>query len=394
VDRVLSSGSITHKEKKMPTVEREDIRAELAEALGREAIRFIEQAAALGWRVLTSNHGQNVTLVPIPEYDNPSRRIHLSVRGRNNTSQLMKMHKRVVRYSLIQKFKEEGKLPPEVENMSIDRIVAGMRENESGAFLAAMGDQALASDDQNLIALPTEKPKERFVKPIPTPAEVAAKQKAARHIISERPAIMHAGAGRGYPSKTTIERKWSDGTTDYACALDTCGEISNNRRAFAGAHWGMHIRKGEADFATQDLQYIEDPSHQGTQGYTKANYRLNKLKQLLAGIDLTKMPADDLAEQIDEYLRRDTDDVPSEPLTAEQVVDRIRRIVDRGHYTEQEQRIAELAEQIDQVTLYADQQIADAEERANAQTQRANALEETLGALQELLAGVMPVVES
>lgn len=49
------------------------------------------------------------------------------------------------------------------------------------------------------------------------------------HIVSEKPMLAASGPGRGYESKTTIERRWSDGSKDYACTV--CDYTSPHRHS-------------------------------------------------------------------------------------------------------------------------------------------------------------------
>lgn len=63
---------------------------------------------------------------------------------------------------------------------------------------------------------------------------------------TEKPMIVWAGHGTGYPSETTMERTYRDGSKEYFCAFPECDFISEVRHAVR-SHWGKHVRAGEVE---------------------------------------------------------------------------------------------------------------------------------------------------
>jgi hypothetical protein len=72
-----------------------------------------------------------------------------------------------------------------------------------------------------------------------------------------------------YDSEAVLERKWDDGTMDYACAADGCEFTSADNPRSVASHYGQkHVRSGEVEAVTYnppgvaiDPDYTEPMSH-------------------------------------------------------------------------------------------------------------------------------------
>lgn len=324
-------------------------RAQVVKTFGKEAADFIELAASLGWKCVFNNTGTSVALIPHTG-DAPAQRIHLS--SRNKGGGLMRKYAKRLAKGADQRLVNVAVHIAEDDKMTMD---------EKQAAQLSLGKMFLEEDPEQRKVLPAEPKKERFVKPAAvTPAAVAEKVKKERHVISERPALMHYSlsnkGGQSYPSKTTIERRWSDGAVDYVCAVPTCDAgPRKDRRSFGGSHWAMHVRKGEAepvDVEEMRKNRVDDPSYTETAWSRKQTYRDKRvadLTEMLKAVDLKSITPEDLAAMLVEFLSDDSGGGGgnSEPLTDEQIIDKIRTLVDRGTYAEQETALAEQRRTLD-----------------------------------------------
>lgn len=355
-------------------------RAQVVKTFGKEAADFIEVAASLGWKALFNSTGTSVTLAPPEKNDTPNQRIHLS--SRNKGGGLMKKYaKRLAKLG------------------EADAVTTLSEMHDAGMPFEVVQVLGQLRLHEEAVQMEPEAPKERFVKPAAvTDAAVAAKVKKERHIISERPALMHYNltqkGGQSYPSKTTVERRWSDGAVDYVCAVSTCGEVSTNRRAFGGPHWAMHVRKGEAqpvDMEEARKSLVDDPSYTETAWTRKQSLREKRkaeLTEMLKAINLAKVSVEDLAEQIMEFFGSDfvgTGGNHGEPLTDEQVLDRIRALVDRGTYAKQEEVLTSQRKEIEDLIGYAEQRETELLQKVLEAEQRAVAVETQFDALRDLI---------
>lgn len=357
-------------------------RAQVVKTFGKEAADFMEVAASLGWKCLFNNTGTSLTLVPA-QNDAPSNRIHLS--SRNKGGGLMKKYaKKLAKYA-------------DLDSLAVIEIAhdAGLPFD----VVQALGRMALVEDEDAITVLPEEKPKERFVKPAAvTPAAVAEKVKKERHVISERPALMHysltqSKGGQSYPSKTTVERRWSDGAVDYICAIATCDAgPREDRRSFGGPHWAMHVRNGEAEAVDSDearRSLVDDPTYTEPAWSRKSTLkqrRTAELQEMLSGVDLKKISPEDLAALIVDFLGDSGGGSNNgKPLTDEQVLDRIRSLVDRGTYAEQEAALLEAEKQIEAVTSYATQREEELLQKVLEAEQSAIKSKSHLDALRDLI---------
>lgn len=315
----------------------------LRRSLGQDATDFIAMALALGWQVSRRGAGSNASVNLIAPGDPTPKRLHLSGKNKGKGS-LDSMVKTLIRYA------HPDQVRAVVEANEHD---PAMRKRIERNILIRGALEDIAEMDENVQE--TEPEVEVPAEPAPEPP---APEKPKRFIVSERPALMHYSltgkGGRSYPSKTAIERRWSDGQVDYACAVPTCDATSENKRSFGGQHWAMHVRNGEATPVDREEirnSLVDDPT------YTEPSHTRVQVspKDLILGIlgeyDLATIDPEFLAEQLAKRLFPEPQEdrgpsTPQEPLTAEQMIDRIRRMIDNGHYSDQERIIQNQAEQL------------------------------------------------
>jgi hypothetical protein len=180
-----------------------------------------------------------------------------------------------------------------------------------------------------------------------------------RDLIKEEPWTAHGRSRPNqqgtetYPSDAVMERLWSDDTTDYACRWPDCDYVRTNPRSVA-AHFTSHVR-GQGKAPQPEGDGVD------TEWTPKQITRIRRLKReldgaltaaLAAGIDFqnTQWVAEwiinhrieDLAE------RGDTGESDDGPLTAEQILDKIAALADRGRAHSLREQIVILNDLLDQ----------------------------------------------
>jgi hypothetical protein len=215
------------------------------------------------------------------------------------------------------------------------------------------------------------------------PPPPAAPKAEPLRLLSEEPMIAHSGQGKGYPSETTVERKWSDGSIDYQCAK--C-DFTSTLRHGVRSHWQVHIREDEANRVHQDLiPKIDTEPHEPI--YKPRRWRVEALAQALKDLLQEGLDWDDidsaaatLAQRALVWTHEQTGGSMSEerePMTAEEVLVRIRSLVDNGAYATQADRI--MALESERVELTA---------RVEEAERKAQQAEDTLEAFADLAEGV------
>ena len=204
-----------------------------------------------------------------------------------------------------------------------------------------------------------------------------------RYVVSEVPMMAHRGQGKGYPSPTTNERTWSDGTVDYTCRSEGC-DFSVEKRMGVGSHWRSHVARGEEQPAPKPKETYVTPPHEPayTHGYTPRRERVTALSRVLEALDLTAMTAEELAEFVLSWQHEQSEAgtrvaAEREEMTADDVLNRIRSLLDNGTYLAQQERITALEQDVQ--SLVQDVTVAQME------AQRAK---ETLATFRELVAEV------
>ena len=184
-----------------------------------------------------------------------------------------------------------------------------------------------------------------------------------------------------YPSDAVMEVTWSDGTVSYACRAEDCEYTSEYPRSVA-SHYASKHKRGEGKASQPEADGV-DNDWTPTQ-----TTRIRRLKReldgaLAAGLDITDTEAIAawiITHRIEGLQGSDTEggegdtSVPAEPLTAEQILDKIAALADRG-------RAHILREQLD--TLNS---LLDASEAARTEeTRRRQRAEGNLTALRDML---------
>lgn len=197
------------------------------------------------------------------------------------------------------------------------------------------------------VDLPTETVRQRITESIVVKTQPwMAKRNLAR------------GQGNKYQSHAVIERTWSDGHVDYACAGCGDGYVNDKPRSvsmhYANSKDGQHphhTREEHLANARATVVVVPEVWTPATRPVTERAERLAREMRMAMeqirdkGFDLSseEKMLEALAEQMVRVRdEKRGDDEQRGPLTAEQVVERVRRLVDGGAYVEQQQRVEEL----------------------------------------------------
>ena len=228
----------------------------------------------------------------------------------------------------------------------------------------------------------------------PAPAVIGRRK---RRITVEEPWSAHKGTTKEgvsttYPSNAVMERRWNDNTKDYACRWEGCSFTHEIPRTVA-SHFAAH-RRGEGTAPRPAIDGI-DPD------YTPAKQaRIRRLRSEVdgalqaafdQGIDFNVVDqAEWIATWIIDHrvvpLRPGLEEDPTEEMTAEEALDKIASIADRG-------RSPILREQIDTLQSQVEGFIEHVEtvEAAQAEAEaRAKQAEDDLGALRDIVIGMSP----
>lgn len=202
--------------------------------------------------------------------------------------------------------------------------------------------------------------------------------KPAPSIVSQRPfrAKSSSGPEKGtyYDSEVTIERKWSDGTTDYQCA--DCDFASPNHRSIA-PHRKVHEKAERVTDTYVGPRYEQNSAT----GRLEAEIEL-AIQHAWAENDTVAGNARSLAKFI--MSKRDEakpEAEPREPLTPEQVIARIRHLVDGGALFEEKER----ADALELRLAQAEAMVEEATAKANAELEARTRAEADLDAITEML---------
>lgn len=199
-------------------------------------------------------------------------------------------------------------------------------------------------------------------------AKVEQAENSDRFITHEGPMIARRAQGKGYLSETTIERQWSDGTADFKCAYPECTDgpdggpfISAHRLGIRG-HWLKHVNAGEVQkMGAIPEAKVEIPPYEPAyerKQYTPRVDRVRALKRVLLdaiekGLDWSDpdAAAETLAAEALAWSHEQSSSgsglaAEREPLSAEQMLERIRTMLDNGEYLRQRDEIADLRTQM------------------------------------------------
>ncbi len=231
----------------------------------------------------------------------------------------------------------EVPLPPtkSLKDGTISQMYARVRRFSDPAQVAIKGAISGQAKDESLS---TEQRDAAFRDALPSGLAVAHGETAlaapAPHIVSEAPRLAKGGtgakAGRFYESDAVIERKWSDGSSDFACAWSGCDFTSPSHLTVSS-----HYARSASHQLVPDPVIIAGPS------YLEGDPRIDRLAaQIMEAADLLDKGADATALAAKMIELRDAakgeDDAIVSPreLTAEERLERILRLADGGRYLE------------------------------------------------------------
>jgi len=297
-------------------------------------------AAHLGWRV--RQNGRGVYLVsPIK----PEITVALPPGGQFNNDRARAATRKVLRYS---------------DQMKVIGLEAWVADTN----VSLAGDSPLKDMDSDSLSIVEEHLEETIPQvkaPIPGPQSNGAAPTAlpptqdtpsAKTLISERPWLAKVATSRDrgnrYESRAVLTRTWSDGTVDYVCAWPGCDWSSTFPRSVA-RHYG---RRKDHDIPAsghkQDSFAAEpwEPEH-------RPDGRVERQQG-----DLPLL----IAQHVIEARGPRAEHEDSGPLTPEQVLERIRKMVDDGSYA----RHLEAEEQLRVELAQAQQRCAELESNWNA----------------------------
>lgn len=186
--------------------------------------------------------------------------------------------------------------------------------------------------------------------PLAMPFIVSARPHTARMYPTKR-------GGVGYESETTVERTWSNGVVDYGCAAPGCDYFADRARSVAAHYARLHSSTAPASLPAPEERlplsgYTDNEGHRNApEGGRDTGYRPTpRLVALLAEALRDALSSGGDPEDVAEaalvwwHDRPDLPEpAPAEPLTAEQIVDRIRVLVTGTQVADLTQR-AEAAE--------------------------------------------------
>lgn len=228
-------------------------------------------------------------------------------------------------------------------------------------------------------APPTAAPRVQVPKPAPPASKPAPAAPPGKTLISERPWLAHhglgsKGVGLSYESLCVIERRWSDGSIDYRCASTTKCDYEHKAPRSVARHYGASVTAGKhpkiGKHPRRD-QLLVDSSYNEPAWTRPVTDRVDRLRREIHRA-LAKIwdqlhdvhDRDDLATRLAEVMveaRGEHDPEHHEPLTPEQTIERIRRLVDDGSYARQIAQVTDTQAQLAamQVQLVHAQALAD-----------------------------------
>ena len=321
--------------------------------LKKNAREVIEIAMALGW-VMHISSSNAVTIVSPDE----KKRYHFSSSGRTSTP-MNRIRRDVVRLADPLKLRTAYEAS-DLFKKGTNRELAGL----AMSVLPAPGEEGTVVDHRPDIAeqaaIERRAKNERIVaarrmdeaakrtleaqdsKPEP---EVESSE-SERHIVRQEPMLAKSSRGRGYDSKVAIERHWSDGSVDYKCV--DCDYASENRLSIRGHRSGAgHTAVGRdrrERLAEVPLAVTYKPRQ------SRIDALAEELKRLM---EAGETDPETIAREALTWVHEQTSEgtglaAEREPMTAEETLDRIRMLLDRGEQDEIRKRDAEIADLLEQ----------------------------------------------
>lgn len=317
--------------------------------LKKDARDTVMVAVAMGWKLHVNTNNSCTIIAP-----NDRKKHHFAGNSRA-TIPLNRIRRDIFRYAdpallAIADQVIDGKLPPEVAAM-VEKVAYPRNEEQP---------------EEEPVPTPNDMPQHR-----PEPSE--SEDKAEPYVVSEQPMLAKAGTNRGYESAATVERHWSDGTTDYKCV--DC-DYSSKDRLSVRSHRNKHGKK-QGPSTHRGQTFVADVPNAAH--YRPRQTRIDALAEVIEGLmaDGGKDPgeiAKTALTWVHEQSRQGTSlAAEREELGPEDTLNRIRSLLDDGTFARQRSRIEALEERLTQT-----------EQALEETAQRADKAQSTLRALSEL----------
>ncbi len=359
--------------------------------LKKDVREVIEVAVMLGWKMHIS--GANSVTIIAPE---ERKKYHFSCTGRASNS-ITRIRKDVMRFADPQKLL----LADSIAGIKDDSLLA----DRAMALLPALGDEGTVVDHRAEEAAAAAERAARKAVPKPKPPTVptvavsdgnqpsavpqgVSPRNEERHIVSTRAMLAKASRGRGYTSETTLEREWSDGTKDYKCRYQGCDYTSENRGSVP-AHYAKSHSIGLADRPVVFPAEVPE-ARQYAPRQTRIDALAGVINNMLRGnnhIEPHEIARTALTWVHEQSRSGSEHSEEREPKTAEEVLNRIKNLLDRG---ETAVRIGQMQQQLAELEVG----LIEAEERAEQAEKRADQARSTLRAFMELARDLDPEEES
>lgn len=327
----------------------------------------IRAAVMLGWKVHISGR-QTCTLVP-PDGQPQSKRFHFGVSGKRIN--LTRMKRDIIKYA-----------DPE--------LLRAVEEEDVTVTVPMLGDPGTVVDDRpESDTSPTKADIEREERR--ARSQTVNDPRPARHIVDQRPMLAargHSSNGKSsaYYSDTTIERRWSDRSVDYACAAEGCDYTSDSRTSPSRHYAATHSRTDGK--VPQRSSFRAEVPERAVYDYQPRDARVDALAEAISELmaqggrsprEIAEAALKWVHEQRHTHLSAD-----HEPLTPEEQIARIKTILDDGTMFNLDQQTREQADRIAEL----EGKVVEAEARAEQAEAKYGELSSNMQALRELVDGL------
>lgn len=301
--------------------------------LKKDVRELIEVGVTLGWKMHLGS-ANSVTLVSHDE----RKKMHFSSSGRASIG-MNRLRRDVVKYADPKQL-EYGHAALAAKDPDLGRLMFAAMPTVSKETVVDHRPEIEAEEQRQRAQREEIRQAQRDRQKRYEEAQ-SSESEPERTIVSQKPMVAKDSTGRGYDSKVSIERHWSDGTVDYKCV--DCDYTSVNRLAIRGHRSGSkHNPRGR----DRNTHKIDVPL---AATYAPRQTRIEALAEVIQGLvsEGTVDPAE-IARQaltwVHEQTRHGTSEAAErEPMTAEETLNRVRLLLDDGS----QQKIVALTQQID-----------------------------------------------
>lgn len=288
----------------------------------KDVRNVIELAAMMGWTIHKTTQDSISIIAPHGPGEEPRKRFHFGHVGRSSIP-VRRIEKDVIKFA-------------DPRCLTIAK--------------AAVDDPNVEAGNVMIEALPHVD--EMTVEELPG----SESEPEPRRIVSQLPMIARGGEKSGYTSETTIVRKWSDGTTDYACAFEGCDFVSQIRKGPSGHYATTHNRdKGTTPLPPRFPANVTDAT-----SYAPRQTRVEALTQVIrdmiaAGNESPELIARQVLVWVHQQTKHRTEFSEDVDLSADDMLERIRHMLDRGQYAAAQRRQEELAARVEALESEVDE---------------------------------------